>query len=98
MLYLRDAGRVYDPLAEKVVQRALAAQRTRPAGGSLADVVFGFLVASLTVMFLLAERTRNAGRYTIADVLAFRPRGSSDRTCSLRIADLTRRAAARPRG
>jgi cation/acetate symporter len=34
----------------------------------------GFLVAFLTVMFLLAERMRNAGRYTIADVLAFRLR------------------------
>ena len=30
----------------------------------------GFLVAFLTVMFLLAERMRNAGKYTIADVLA----------------------------
>ena len=29
----------------------------------------GFLVAFLTVMFLLAERMRNAGKYTIADVL-----------------------------
>ena len=34
----------------------------------------GFLVAFLTVMFLLAERMRNAGKYTIADVLAFRLR------------------------
>jgi cation/acetate symporter len=32
----------------------------------------GFLVAFLTVMFLLAERMRNAGKYTMADVLAFR--------------------------
>src|ERR687895_2272215 len=32
----------------------------------------GFLVAFLTVLFLLAERMRNAGKYTIADVLAFR--------------------------
>src|SRR5215217_5824339 len=32
----------------------------------------GFLVAFLTVMFLLAERMRNAGKFTIADVLAFR--------------------------
>ena len=30
----------------------------------------GFLVAFLTVMFLLAERMRNAGKYTIADVLS----------------------------
>ena len=29
----------------------------------------GFLVAFLTVMFLLAERMRNSGKYTIADVL-----------------------------
>jgi cation/acetate symporter len=32
----------------------------------------GFLVAFLTVLFLLAERMRNAGKYTIADVLAYR--------------------------
>jgi cation/acetate symporter len=34
----------------------------------------GFLVAFLTVMFLLAERMRNSGKYTIADVLSFRLR------------------------
>jgi cation/acetate symporter len=34
----------------------------------------GFLVAFLTVLFLLAERMRNSGKYTIADVLAFRLR------------------------
>src|SRR4051794_30523038 len=34
----------------------------------------GFLVAFLTVMFLLAERMRNSGKFTIADVLAFRLR------------------------
>ncbi len=34
----------------------------------------GFLVAFLTVMFLLAERMRNAGKYTMADVLSFRLR------------------------
>jgi cation/acetate symporter len=34
----------------------------------------GFLVAFLTVMFLLAERMRNAGKFTIADVLSFRLR------------------------
>ena len=34
----------------------------------------GCLVAFLTVMFLLAERMRNAGKYTFADVLAFRLR------------------------
>ena len=32
----------------------------------------GFLVAWLTVLFLLAERMRNAGKFTIADVLSFR--------------------------
>ena len=32
----------------------------------------GFLVAFLIVLFLLAERMRNAGKYTIADVLSFR--------------------------
>jgi cation/acetate symporter len=34
----------------------------------------GFLVAFLTVLFLLAERMRNAGKFTIADVLSFRMR------------------------
>src|SRR5829696_6085165 len=32
----------------------------------------GFLVAFLTVLFLLAERMRKAGKFTIADVLSFR--------------------------
>ncbi len=32
----------------------------------------GFLVAFLTVLFLLAERMRNSGKYTMADVLSFR--------------------------
>jgi cation/acetate symporter len=32
----------------------------------------GFLVAFLVVLFLLAERMRNAGKYTFADVLSFR--------------------------
>ena len=32
----------------------------------------GFLVAFLTVLFLLAERMRNSGKYTIADALAYR--------------------------
>jgi cation/acetate symporter len=32
----------------------------------------GFLVAFLTVLFLLAERMRNSGKFTIADVLAYR--------------------------
>jgi cation/acetate symporter len=32
----------------------------------------GFLVAFLTVLFLLAERMRNGGKFTISDVLAFR--------------------------
>src|ERR687896_2267593 len=34
----------------------------------------GFLVAFLTVLFLLAERMRNSGKYTIADTLAYRLR------------------------
>src|ERR1700709_514131 len=42
----------------------------------------GFLVAFLTVMFLLAERMRNAGKYTIADVLAFRLRDRPARTAA----------------
>ena len=32
----------------------------------------GFLVAFLTVLFLLAEQMRNAGKYTFADVLSYR--------------------------
>src|ERR687895_1117652 len=32
----------------------------------------GFLVAFLTVLFLLGERMRNSGKYTIADTLAYR--------------------------
>src|SRR4051812_4263418 len=32
----------------------------------------GFLVAFLTVLFLLAEKMRNSGKFTIADVLSFR--------------------------
>src|ERR671922_1199261 len=32
----------------------------------------GFLVAFLIVLYLLAERMRNAGKFTIADVLSFR--------------------------
>jgi cation/acetate symporter len=42
----------------------------------------GFLVAFLTVMFLLAERMRNAGKFTIADVLAFRLRDRPARTAA----------------
>src|SRR5919201_1413506 len=42
----------------------------------------GFLVAFLTVMFLLAERIRNAGKFTIADVLAFRLRERPARTAA----------------
>jgi cation/acetate symporter len=34
----------------------------------------GFLVAFLTVLLLLAERMRNSGKYTLADVLSFRLR------------------------
>jgi cation/acetate symporter len=42
----------------------------------------GFLVAFLTVLFLLAERMRNAGKFTIADVLAFRLRERPARTAA----------------
>src|ERR671911_2313841 len=42
----------------------------------------GFLVAFLTVMFLLAERMRNAGRFTIADVLSFRLNEAPARTAA----------------
>jgi cation/acetate symporter len=39
----------------------------------------GWLVAYLTVLLLLAEPLRNTGRYTVADVIAFRLRGRSVR-------------------
>jgi len=42
----------------------------------------GFLVAFLTVLFLLAERMRNAGKFTIADVLAFRLREGPARSAA----------------
>jgi cation/acetate symporter len=42
----------------------------------------GFLVAFLIVLFLLAERMRNAGKFTIADVLAFRLRERPARTAA----------------
>ena len=42
----------------------------------------GFLVAFLTVLFLLAERMRNAGKFTIADVLAFRLRAEPARVAA----------------
>ena len=42
----------------------------------------GFLVAFLTVLFLLAERMRNSGKYTIADVLAFRLREKPARSAA----------------
>ena len=37
----------------------------------------GFLVAFLTVLFLLAERMRNAGKFTIADVLVVPAQGAA---------------------
>jgi len=42
----------------------------------------GFLVAFLTVLFLLAEKMRNAGKFTIADVLAFRLKQTPARTAA----------------
>ena len=39
----------------------------------------GFLVAYLTVLMLVAEPLRNTGKYTMADVLAFRLRSKSVR-------------------
>src|SRR5919107_859392 len=45
----------------------------------------GFLVAFLTVMILLAERMRNAGKYTIADVLSFRLRERPARVAAVLI-------------
>jgi cation/acetate symporter len=42
----------------------------------------GFLVAFLTVLFLLAERMRNSGKFTIADVLAFRLRARPARVAA----------------
>src|SRR5215468_8135235 len=40
----------------------------------------GWLVAYLTVLLVIAEPLRNAGKYTMADVLAFRLRNKSVRT------------------
>src|SRR6184192_3426176 len=40
----------------------------------------GWLVAYLTVLFLIAEPMRNTGKFTMADVLAFRLRHKSVRT------------------
>src|SRR5438093_8517433 len=40
----------------------------------------GWLVAYLTVLLLVAEPLRNTGKYTMADVLAFRLRHKSVRT------------------
>src|SRR5436305_2660042 len=40
----------------------------------------GWLVAYLTVMLLVAEPLRNTGKYTLADVLAFRLRNKAVRT------------------
>jgi len=34
----------------------------------------GFLVAYLTVLLIVAEPLRNAGKYTMADILAYRLR------------------------
>jgi cation/acetate symporter len=42
----------------------------------------GFLVAFLTVLFLLAERMRNSGKFTIADVLSFRMNEKPARTAA----------------
>src|SRR3954467_8873633 len=42
----------------------------------------GFLVAFLTVLFLLAEKMRNSGKYTIADVLSFRLNEKPARTAA----------------
>ena len=39
LMYLRRAEKVYDPLAERAVQRALEIARERPPAGSLADNV-----------------------------------------------------------
>jgi cation/acetate symporter len=42
----------------------------------------GFLVAFLTVLFLIAERMRNSGKYTIADTLSFRMKQRPARTAA----------------
>jgi cation/acetate symporter len=42
----------------------------------------GFLVAFLTVLFLLAERMRNSGKFTIADVLTYRMKQRPARTAA----------------
>jgi hypothetical protein len=51
----------------------------------------GFLVAYLTVLFIVAEPLRNAGKYTMADVLAYRLKPRPVRAA----ASLMRRAEAR---
>lgn len=42
----------------------------------------GFLVAYLTVLLVVAEPLRNTGKYTMADVLAFRLRARPVRACA----------------
>ncbi len=42
----------------------------------------GFLVAYLTVLFLVAEPLRNAGKYTMADLLAYRLKARPVRACA----------------
>ena len=37
----------------------------------------GALLSFLPVLYLLAERMRNAGKFTVADVLGFRLRGAA---------------------
>jgi len=39
LMYLRRSERIYDPLREKVIERALGTERARPPAGSLADNV-----------------------------------------------------------
>ena len=60
----------------------------------------GRLVAYLTVLLLVAEPLRNTGRFTIADVLAFRLRGgparmaAATRTLTVELVYLSRRWSA----
>ncbi len=42
----------------------------------------GFLVAFLTVLFLIAEKMRNSGKYTLADTLSFRMKQKPARTAA----------------
>ena len=53
------------------------------AAGLLAGALNGFLVAYLVVLLFVAEPLRNSGKFTMADVLAYRLRQRPVRTATL---------------